>query len=202
MKWSGQHVVVVASGPSLTKADCETVELSGALTLGVNSVWKWIPWIDALYAGDYRYWKSYSEDIVQSGFVGKRYSRSSRAEKTYGAKYVKSRLGQDYNSGQMAIETAIRFGSEKVILLGFDCSLDKGSHFHGDHDKTPNPNPHRIERWKEQFSRIPKHYKAADVVNCSAETALTCFPCSDLREHIASIPESSIRRARALQGVH
>lgn len=196
MKWHGP-TVVVATGPSLTPEDCGLVEMSWLRTVGVNSAWKFAPWVDCIYAGDYRYWKEYRQELEASGFTGKRYSRSSRAEKVFGAKYIKSRLGNDYNSGQMAVEMAIRYGSDPVVMLGFDCSVTHGFHCHGPHDKTPNPNEERCRRWLEQFERINKYYPDANIVNCSRETALTCFPRDTLENVLARLSEPSSRRRGA-----
>ena len=196
-KWSGRAVAVLATGPSLTAEDCEAVRDADVITVGVNSAWKMAPWIDVLYAGDTRYWKHNHEDIEAAGCTAKRYSRNVTAERKYQAKRVKSALGADYNSGEMAVEMAIRFGSPFVIMLGFDVSVDAGIHFHGQHKNTSNPDARRCNRWLTQFARIPKKYPKAVVVNCSRKTALSCFPRMDLESAIARIPEFTAHGSRA-----
>lgn len=187
IKWAGRSVAVLATGPSLTKEDCEAVRAAGCITVGVNSAWMLAPWVDVLYAGDNRYWKANIKAIDAAGIQAKRYSRSSKAEKAVGAKYVKTRLGQDYNSGQMAVELAIRREAAVVILLGFDCSVRNGLHCHGPHTDTPNPNEIRCNRWKEQFRRIPQVYPAANVVNCSRYTEIDCFPVRPLDDVLCEL---------------
>lgn len=186
-KWSGRNVAILATGPSLTAEDCEAVRAAGCITVGVNSAWMTAPWIDVLYAGDNRYWKANIKAIDAAGITAKRYSRSSKAEKAVEARYVKTRLGQDYNSGQMAIELAIRRDADLVILLGFDCSIKHGIHCHGPHVDTPNPNEVRCNRWKEQFARIPRVYPKANVVNCSRYTEIDCFPKRSLEEVLCGL---------------
>lgn len=45
-----------------------------------------------------------------------------------------------FNSGQRAIQLAAHFGAERIILLGYDCSLENGTHWHGNHpDGLKNP---------------------------------------------------------------
>jgi len=189
-KWKGRNVAVLATGPSLTIEDCEAVRDAGFLTIGVNSAWKIAPWVDVLYAGDNRYWKAYWKDIEAAGVKARRFSRSSTAEKAVGAKYVKTKMPRDYNSGQLAIELAIRGGAALVVMLGFDASVKDGLHCHGPHDKTPNPNGNRCDRWLDQFSRIPGAYPKAKIINCSRRTAIDCFPRKTLESVIAGLSKS------------
>lgn len=196
-KWKGRNVAVLATGPSLTVEDCEAVRDAGFLTIGVNSAWKFAPWIDVLYAGDNRYWKAFYKEIDAAGIKAKRYSRSSNAEKAVGAKYVKTRMKGDYNSGQLAIEMAVNAGAELIVMLGFDASVENGVHCHGSHGKTPDPNPARCKRWLGQFERIPKFYPNANIVNCSRQTAIECFPRDTLENVLASLPESTSRSSAA-----
>jgi len=196
-KWKGRNVAVLATGPSLTVEDCEAVRDAGFISIGVNSAWKLAPWIDVLYAGDNRYWKAFVKDIEAAGITAKRYSRSSAAEKAVGARYVKTRMKNDYNSGQLAIELAINACPDLIVMLGFDASVKDGVHCHGSHEKTPDPNPARCKRWLAQFERIPKFYPKANIVNCSRQTAIGCFPRDTLENVLASLPESKVRSSAA-----
>lgn len=177
--WEGRKVAVLASGPSLIRGDALLVRNSGFITIVVNNAWEVAPWYDVLYAGDTRWWKVYGDTVEGNG---KRVSRSSYAHKRYGAKVARTHLGPDYNSGELAIEYACLKKPKLIVLLGFDCSIANGLHFHGPHQRTPNPNKSRCLRWKEQFERIPKKYPDAPIVNCSRYTELDCFPQADLMD--------------------
>jgi hypothetical protein len=175
----GSPVAVLASGPSLCEEDVSKVRIAGLLIIAVNSSWMMAPDCDVLVAGDYRWWKAYGEHAPQC----LRISRSDRAEKHYNAKRMKSRVRHGYNSGMVAVEWAIRKGASKVIMLGFDCSLKNGAHWHGGHTDTPDPNELRVKRWKEQFAELRRAYPKADVVNCSRYTEIDAFPVRQL-EHV------------------
>ncbi len=79
---------------------------------------------------------------------------------------------------------AILFGARRLILLGFDMKAGTNgeTHFHG-------PHPPEIRRasdyanWKQYFRQaVPDLARAGvEVINCSRETALTCFPRAELR---------------------
>lgn len=186
-KWAGRKVAVLASGPSLTTKDCDLVRDAGLITIAVNSAWMAAPFCDVIYAGDARYWKAYHEDIDAAGIKAKRYSKSLNAERAYKANVARSLLKGDYNSGQMAIEFALRNSPELIVLLGFDASVKDGTHFHGPHDKTPDPNPARCKRWIPQFERIAEHYDTSIIVNCSRYTELKMFKCENLEDVISRI---------------
>jgi hypothetical protein len=177
-------VAVLATGPSLTEKDVIAVRDAGFITVAVNHAWTIAPWCDVLYAGDARYWRAHHEDIEKAGIKAKKYSKSANAQKKYGAVATKSRMKGDYNSGQMAIEHALKHSPDLIVLLGFDVSLDDGLHFHGPHKKTPNPNPKRISKWIEQFERIPKNYDIGNIINCSRKTSLTMFKREPLEDVI------------------
>ncbi|MGQ6076331.1 hypothetical protein ACUNGR_13575 [Serratia sp. IR-2025] len=57
MDW--HTVVCVASGPSLTAADCALVEASGLPAIAVNNSWRLIPACAVIYAADCCWWELY-----------------------------------------------------------------------------------------------------------------------------------------------
>lgn len=182
-RWSGRTVVCIASGPSLSEADCEVVRRSGLPTIAVNTSWQRAPFAAVLYAGDAVWWE---ENAGKVNIPAERWTCSRLAAKQFDA-----RLHQaygPYNSGMRAIQFAIDCGASRVILLGYDCSVEKGSHWHGDHAGTKNPDGHKVRLWQQQFSMVAMHAKARgiEILNCSADTALKCFPRADLIGSIES----------------
>jgi hypothetical protein len=84
------------------------------------------------------------------------------------------------NSGAGAILLAQYLGASNVILLGYDCQRTNGeSHWHGDHQQ-PLSQSLRFYVWRQQFAAIAK--KHSNIINCSRETALTCFPRRSLAD--------------------
>lgn len=173
MDWSGQSVVIVASGPSLTHEDCRTVERSGLTTVAVNTAWTYARFCHAIYAGDMTWWRNYGANI---DIDVPRYTLSQGAAHDFGIKHHKSRISSGYNSGLMALEMAINFGAARVLLLGFDFSVKNGTHCHGDHKKTPNPTQAKCDMWKDYAQRLRDAYPDAEIVNCSRETECNVFP--------------------------
>ena len=71
--------------------------------------------------------------------------------------------------------------TDQVLLLGFDCSVADGTHWHGDHPATGNPDAARCRQWMRDFLKIAAEYPGR-VINCSRKTALDCFPRSTIGE--------------------
>ena len=171
-----KQVAVIASGPSLTAEDCEVVQRSGISTIAVNSSWRAAPWAAVLYAGDSCWWEHYGREAV---ITAEHWTASRQAAIRYGINHHRS-VGVS-NSGARAIRFALERGADQVLLLGFDCSVADGTHWHGDHPATGNPDAARCRQWMRGFLKIAAEYPGR-VINCSRKTALDCFPRSTIGE--------------------
>lgn len=185
-KWTGCTVVCIASGPSLTSKDCAQVARAGLPTIAVNSSWKMARFCDVIYAGDSCWWDAYGAEI---DIPAERWSCTRQAVQRFGVNHHV--VYGEYNSGMRAIQFAIWQGAARVILLGYDCSLVNGSHWHGDHGKTKNPDPKKVSSWHRHFGQVAAEASTAgvDVVNCSRSTALTSFQRVSLEEALCSFAE-------------
>lgn len=168
-----RECVILASGPSLIFADIQaTAHLD---TIAVNNTWEAAGHCKIIYAGDFNWWHHNHHKI---DIDAERWSRSKRAQELYQARYDGGK--GNYNSGQAAIELAIKLGYQRIVLLGFDCSLKNGIHHHSDHEKTANPDDSKVKKWHQHFSSIDR--KGAQIINCSRYTELTCFERVELEQ--------------------
>lgn len=184
--WYGQRVAVIGGGPSLTETDVK--KLNGKCkVIAVNDAYKLASWANVLYSCDLKWWDWHIDAL--SGFYGMRYTQSLDAAQKYGIKYIEGRPGSglstdahyihtNKNSGAQAINLAYLFGASEIILLGFDMQLgnDGQSHWFGDHPDKVRPNYADFQR---DFEVIATQH-AVDIINCSRETALSCFPRKSL----------------------
>lgn len=103
------------------------------------------------------------------------------------------------NSGYQALNLALHFGARRVLLLGFDMQPTNGRlHWHPDHPTgLNNPDETRFALWNANFGTVrPDLEKAGvEVVNCSRETALTCFPRASIRDALCGLPSSDMDQA-------
>ena len=171
----------VASGGSLTKADCALVANSGAKILTVNNTWQMFEKSDYIYAGDLKWWMAYHDKII---IPAERWTSSKKAARDYHLNLHTA--NGPFNSGMRAIQWAIQNGFKSIALLGYDCSLKNGSHWHGNHNfKTASAlTQQKINKWKMQFLKVEKQAKSAGVkiYNCSRYTELVCFPRAVLED--------------------
>jgi len=187
-------VCCIASGPSLTREDCAIVERGCVTTIAVNSSWEMARFAAYIYAGDKGWW-------VQNGakidIPAKRICCDATATIHHGTKTHMA--AGSYNSGQMAIRYAYRkLGAQRIILLGYDCSVAKGVHWHGPHARLKNPEASTCLKWVRQFELVAAEAAAlkVQILNCSRDTALTCFERRDLLDVIEAVDRRKCRVPR------
>ena len=176
-------VVCIASGPSLTAADCDLVRKSGAFAIVVNTSFRMAPWADVLYAGDRQWWNQYGAEA--RAMMKECWTASIDAAERYDVKYREARDFE--NSGYQAIELAVlEFGADRVIMLGYDMQHTGGKrHWHEDHPGEME-NADRVSDWPARFAELPMRFLEVETVNCSRETALTCFRRMALEEALGA----------------
>lgn len=178
--WSGKTVVCIGGGPSLTQRQCDRIEASGFPSVAVNSSWKVARFATVIYAADDVWWKHYGHDI---DIPAERWTCSENTATAFGINRHGNFVGS-LNSGLRAIQFALHSGAERVLLVGYDCSVKHGTHHHGDHPSTGNPDAETCEKWQKQFARLAEDIAAGKVINCSLQTELRAFPRGNLEDYL------------------
>jgi hypothetical protein len=173
--------LIVASGPSLTRDDCDALRVVEH-SVAVNCAVFMAPWAEYLFAADNVWWRHYGEKL--NWYKGHRVSRTGKTpgvETWRGIKW--QRTGG--NSGHMAIQYAVERGAVQVALLGFDQQRTDGkAHFHADHPReakgrrTNMANAGGVSSWPRLMAKtsLELRDRGVHVVNLSRQTALKCFP--------------------------
>lgn len=181
--WPGSTVVCIGTGPSLTPADVDVCR-GKARVIVINDAYQIALWADVLYAADAKWWGWHKG---APSFEGLKFSLQAAAAKFPGVHVLENagrdglslnanRLATGYNSGYQAINLAVHLGASRIVLLGYDMGRPRNgpSHYFGEHrDKSQPPYGHCLKA----FQTLPAPLAAlgVDVVNCSRQTALTCF---------------------------
>ena len=179
--------VCIASGPSLTPEDVQAVkewrDAGKGKVIVVNTTFRAAPWADALFAMDAKWWNVYHAEVAET-FKGQPYTTSTlpidqrhRTKKLRGVKEYR-------NSGAGAVSLAAHLGATRVAMLGYDCKHNGMTHWHGSHPKGLG-DAVSVARWPVKFGELARDMKVP-VVNCSRETALTCFPRGTLEDFLHS----------------
>jgi hypothetical protein len=189
-RWVNQTVAIVASGPSLLKSDVD--KLKGKVrVIAVNDSWRLCPWADVLYAADRAWWQHHA---YVKQFEGERWTQQQghiawRQEATDagldivvsahkpGVSFDPSIIHTGNNSGFQALNLAVLFGATKILLLGIDCAIIDGkTHWFGDHPgKLKKNSPYAVFLRAFKFASTGLASAGINVVNCSQQSALTCF---------------------------
>ena len=192
-RWS--ECIVAASGPSLSEL---APSCRGLPIVAVNDSYRILPHADILYGCDEKWWD------VHAGcpdFTGEKWSCHGDAQHNdkrsaagrYGLHLVQgvdaegfsldpSKIHYGSNSGFQAINLAILFGANRILLVGFDMSARGKSHFFGEHP----PGLIRCndyERFIPHFERAARRLPPAiEIINCTPGSALRCFPMMDIKD--------------------
>jgi len=183
---SGKTVVVIGGGASLTDEDCDYARKSDAILIGVNDAYRKVQ-LDILYASDYPWWKHHwknLKDYPPCLFLTQTHQNRTpdlplwTVEGQHGADMGAKRLQFGANSGFAAVHLASLFKAEKIALLGFDMQMKGKRHWFGDHPGELNKKSN-YATWVANFERANC---PTPIINCSRETALTCFPRATIQE--------------------
>lgn len=171
--------------------------------IGINVAYLIGDWISMVFFGDNRFYVQHRKELAKH--PGLKVSSNPIAGKTDWVKYLAKENRKpkgisenpktvcwNGNSGAAAISVAANAGAKRIILLGFDMSLDEAyrQHWHKLYAATaPKPNPKRKNRLP--FSRhllgfefIAKDAKerGIEIINVCPESAITQFPKVNLKE--------------------
>lgn len=165
-----------------------------AKVITVNTSFRAAPWADVHYSSDIDWWREYLDEMraTCSGELwtgdpafcdnGMRCARFDK--KMHGVSQIPGVLAWGGNSGYCAVGLAYQFGGRRIILLGYDMKGDgPAAHFHGAH-------PPHVQRdfnwpmWRQRFDEMAQDFRdlGVEVINCTRDTALTCFPQKTLKE--------------------
>lgn len=199
LQWPGAQVMILASGPSLSEAQCELARVwrhasseTARRVIAVNTTFRRAPWADVLYACDAPWWRVYHQEVATT-FKGQRWTQDPAAARLFPLELIPSVRGkglgkrpglihQGGNGGYQAINLAYQAGAKKMVLLGFDM---QGSHWHGKYTNgLPNTAPHLFEEWIKSFDALAADLEeeGVEVMNCSPSSRLTCFPLGELQK--------------------
>jgi len=191
--------------------DCIDILPDEWRVLVVQDAYRLMPWADALYGCDARWWDSHRGCSDFTGIKWSTHAKGSCADDKIdvGEKYdlhlVKGAHSGGFstdpgvihygdNSGYQALNLAVLFGSTYIVLVGFDMRHVGGkSHFFGDHPQGLHQRP-EYESFARKFDKAPAP-DGVTIINATPGSALRCYQMMDLEK---AIEDSSLHRHRAV----
>jgi len=197
--WSGERVVILGGGCSLTDDDVEFCR-GKARVIAIKEAYLLAPWADALYGCDPKFWRFYEGAPT---FTGLKYTiaqdPAQEQHTAWPGLQVLRNTGQDglevdpsglrtgFNSGYQAINLAFHLaGPTQIVLLGFDMWAGPDGHQnwfgpHPNHVDSPYPIFLQAFRSIEE----PLADAGVQVLNASRFTVMNSFPRVPLEEALA-----------------
>lgn len=208
--WDGEPCLVVASGPSLTPEVVREIRIArwlhGWRVMLVNDAYRALPIADVLYAADGSWWR---EHKGVPAFEGEKWTvHSHMADRRQLAEQFGLKLvwgfdetgfskspggihcgGAAAHSGFQAINLAVLFGANPIVLCGFDYH---GTHFFGEHENLRQALPEHYAHMAQMFDCVETD---AEIVNATPGSKLTKFPQLDLNEALRRYDRMSRHRS-------
>ncbi|MDP3495663.1 MAG: hypothetical protein Q8R82_21360 [Hyphomonadaceae bacterium] len=188
--WRGKSCAIIASGPSVKKAEVELLR-DRLPVLAIKKSMELAPWAEVVYGCDYAWWRSVRG---LPNFKGLRLAYAPRACDQFGCgrvlipEHAKSdalrfgdigTVGGGGNSGFQALNLAAQFGATRVLLLGFDCQDRSGVHWYGRNSWNGGSNPGKtnFSRWIKAFANAAKDLsdRGVEVINASPISEIKAF---------------------------
>ena len=179
LDWSGHHVLIVACGPSAATVDLEPFRSSKVIA--INEAWRLCPWADVLYGADDVFWEAGRGD----GFAGLKVRGSDLTIRGDEINFNPAYMGSGGTGAFQALNLAVHWGAKRIGLVGVDCRLDLGEHWH---ERTPAQrsalSQSAVNRWIKALEGAAPVLAAAGVgvINHSGVSALTGFRKEPLPE--------------------
>lgn len=182
------EIVIVAPGPSLTQEQCDIVSSKGKFIIVIGNAWRMVRYADILYHCDAKWWRYHKGCPDFRG--DKRISLEPTEYTDHVLETIQTEGFAEYpavvtggNSGYQALNIALHFKPNKIILIGFDMkdSADGRHNIDGDH-------PPSLKRGFNSERNINSFRSVAElletmgvkVYNCTLDSALDCFEKREL----------------------
>jgi hypothetical protein len=215
-EWVGLPCVCVATGPSLSEQQLEMVRAwrarDGCRVIAINDNYQCMPWADALYFADHRWWELHRDRPAFRAFRGRKISIENGAGKFTGGdvtvlrnlSFVGGTMGRlsidptgiytGQNSGYQAINVAVLYGCRLIILVGYDMragevrgtnGVEFRHHWFGEHPWRTEPGTYLY--FRQEFARMAPTaaLNGIRILNATPGSALDAFPMVDLARLVA-----------------
>jgi len=197
--WEGECAAIVAAGNSVKRNEVDMLK-DRIHVVAINTSYELCKWADMLYACDSVWWQ-YKDGAKD--FKGLKVTQAHEKVMEQWPEIKKVTIRRDHkapchdfimdkygeiggggNSGFQVLNLLAQFGVTAVALLGFDMAIiGEKIHWHGRHPDSGkyimnNPSEANFRVWRNNFIKAAPKLAALgiDVVNCSLESTLGCFP--------------------------
>lgn len=201
--FEGCTVAVLASGPSMSQAVADKIHAANVPAIAINTTFRLAPWAWAIYAADADWWLHPKNRDALREFGGLKISiHGPETDRISGLRLLRrSSLdkmpdAQDAiltlsHSGAQALQIAAKTGARRVLLCGYDMRVTPDAcHWHGAHPpQLKKTDPDNYPGWIRKIASIAPTLakRGVEVLNCTPDSALQCFPMVTLEDALARV---------------
>lgn len=200
-------IAIFAGGPSLTQEAVNKCQ--HLISIAINDSYLLAPWATYHYFCDKQWWSWHHDKPQYRAYQGIRITAEPAVSAAWPPDAYRVRGAQasgistdpevvNYgkNSGYQALNVAVLMGARRIILLGYDMKIAKSgaAHWFGDH---PNKVRSNYPSWLSGFSVAADQLAemGVEVINCSPDTALTCFKQMSLESALSLEQDQALQQA-------
>jgi len=201
--------IVIGTGPSLTPEvieQCKQAQKQGIKLFGCNSAFLVFE-LDVFHACNPEYYDLYWDKLKD--YPADKWTWDKDCAEKYKINYIEgiwadglstdpNKIHYHHGSNPQLVNIAYHYGVKKMLLVGWDMRYPGkiGNQFYTEKRHFHDENPLTIKHYpqtgsngeftgliKEMETIKPKDY-GIDIVNCTPNSAMTCFPMMDLADAI------------------
>jgi hypothetical protein len=187
--------VILGTGPGLNQVAHLIPDFPGKV-FGINNTFEDFD-LDVWIACDPQWHNHYGQ---VSGDFDKWHWDKSICEK-YGYRYIEGRwfdglstdpswISYNHSSGAQALNLAVHYGCDPILLVGFDMRYDGQRHYFATLSEEAGEYPHALRKFSTFDGLLECYQYIADqdglptIINCTEGSAMTCFEMGDLRDFL------------------
>lgn len=204
--FEGKTGIVLGTGPSLSASldEINDVASRGVPVFGVNNTYLDVPQQAVMCATDEAWWHRFGHDEQLKRHPCRKYCWSEAVARTF--PYVHHIPGKwadglsldprvihyGHSSSYQALNLAVLMGCNKILLCGFDMRYAAGQprhYFYGlSNERGEYPGALRkystFDGLLKCYEQIARQHGLPPILNCTAGSALQCFPFSELANEL------------------
>ena len=190
--WLNKTVFIIGGGPSLKGFDW--APLHDKHIIGCNDAYLLGNWVDICCFGDVKWYKHHKDGLTS--FSGLKVTWRKELVDEPGVSVLQGqptglllkpeKIGWNTSTGAMAINLAVKMGSKKIILLGFDMTLGASGESNWHENCLDKPSRLVFKKFDKGFAHLKAELqeKAPDVevLNANPDSGLDIFPKAALED--------------------
>ncbi len=198
---NNNNVFIIGGGYSIKLLDLSV--LAGQKIIVINDGYEIVPNITAIYWCDPSWADSRYKDLEKLP-CNLKFTKAKHGDININGPYDSTVLNHtgDYgydpeksavrgnNGGSQVLNLVFNMRPKRIFLLGYDMKrINNKTHYHNKHQLIVTDDIYKnlfipsIHSMAEEFKKIPN---SPEIINCSVDSALTCFPRYNLETYIDS----------------